>query len=186
MATRRARRLFGLIAVIAALGLVSCADNISVKPIVGFGPEVPQPLPAPNPPTPTNPSGPADSLLDAHRALWATSGFDHYRYRFRWECFCTEEFVRTVDITVMNDAVVSVLDASTGRPVPDEYVVYYETIEGLFDFMQNAIDFPASSFRFVYDANLGYPSETYVDYVAGMADDERGFRIYGLSPIEQP
>jgi hypothetical protein len=30
---------------------------------------------------------------------------------------------------------------------------------------------------------LGYPASTFVDYIAGMADEEKGFRIYGLIPL---
>jgi hypothetical protein len=88
-----------------------------------------------------------------------------------------------VDIVVVDGAIVSVLDASTGRPVSKESAAHYRTIDGLFDFMRGAIDYPASSVRSAYDVNLGYPAETYVDYVAQAIDDELSFRVFGLSPL---
>ena len=170
-----------LIAVIAILGVVSCSDQTPFQPL-GLGV---WPVP-PTPPTPLTSSGPADSLLEANRALWASSGVDSYRYRFRWQCFCMDEYVRVVDITVMNGAIVSVVDASTGRPVSEEAAAYYRTIEGLFEFLRVAIDYPADSFHSTYDANLGYPVETQIDYVTGIADEELNFQIYGLSPVLRP
>lgn len=172
------RRATWLVASILVLGLASCSDQSPVKPRSW-------PLPAPTPPTPATPSGPADSLLEANRALWSASGIDSYRYRFRWECFCGEDFVRVVDIIVVDGAIVSVLDASTGRPVSEEAAAYYRTIDGLFDFVRGAIDGPASSVQSVYDANLGYPAETFIDYAANAIDDELRFRIFGLSPIRR-
>lgn len=90
-----------------------------------------------------------------------------------------------MDITVKNGAIVSVVEASTGRPVSAEAMAYYRTIEGLFDFLRQGIDFPAASFRSTYDANFGYPVEADIDYVTGLADDEMSFQIYGLSPLQQ-
>jgi len=177
------RRATWLIAVIAALGMVSCGDRTPFRPF-GFG-LGPGPFPPPTPPTPVASSGPADSLLEVNRALWSSSGIDSYRYRFRWECFCGEEYVRVVDITVLHGAIVSVVEASTGRPVSERAAAYYRTIDGLFDFLRGAIDRPADSVRSTYDANLGYPVETYIDYVAQAIDDEISFRIYGLSPLRR-
>src|SRR5262245_46171756 len=169
-------------AVVTLLGLSSCADQSPVEPLFPLGPG-PQPFPAPNPPTPATPSGPADSLLEANRALWVSLGVDSYRYRFRWLCFCTTDYVQVVDITVKNGAVTSVVEASTGRPVTAQQAAYYRTIDGLFVVLRDAIDRPASSMHTVYEANLGFPIETDIDYVAAMADDELSFQVYGLTPL---
>jgi len=176
------RRAIWLIASIAVLGLASCSDRTPFRSLMPLSPGW-SPLGAPTPPTPATPGGPADSLLEANRTLWSASGINSYRYRFRWECYCSEDYVRIVDIVVVDGAVVSVLDASTGRPVSKEVAAYYRTIDGLFDFVRGAIDYPASSVRSVYDANLGYPVETDVDYVANAIDDELRFRVFGRSPL---
>lgn len=174
-------RALWLLALTAMLGLMSCADRTPVEPVVAFGPS---PLPAPTPPTPATPGDPPDSLLEANRALWNASGIESYRYRFGWECFCGTDYLRVVDIIVVNGAIESVLDASTGRPVSEEAAAYYRTIDGLFDYIRAAIDRPAASVRSVYDMNLGYPADTFIDYAFNWADDEIRFRIYGLSPLD--
>lgn len=171
------RRTIWLIALIAIVGLASCGDRTPGRPLVAIGW---MQLLAP---TPGSSSGPPDSLLEANRALWSSSGIHSYRYRFRWECFCTTDYVRIVDITVLNGAIVSVVDASTGSPVSPDAAAHYRTIDGLFDLMRQAIDYPAASVRSAYDVKFGYPAESSIDYAAQVADDELSFRVYGLSPI---
>jgi len=176
------RGVIGLMAVVALLGLGSCADETPVEPLFQLGPG-PQPFPAPSPPTPAAPSGPADSLLEANRALWVSLGVDSYRYRFRWLCYCTTDYVQVVDITVRDGTIVSVVEASSGRPVTAQQAAYYRTIDDLFVLLRDAIDQPAHSIHTVYEANLGFPIETDIDYVANMADDELSFQVYGLTPL---
>ena len=153
------------------LSLPSCgSDRMPNQPRIA--------APAP-PPTST----PTDSVLAANQAIWSSSGIDSYRYRFRWECYCVTEYVRLVDVTVTGGRVVSVVDAATRRPLDAQAAAQYLTVDGLFDFVRTAINAPAASIQSAFDPTLGYPASTYVDYVAGMADEEKGFRIYGLTPL---
>ncbi len=162
-----------LLPVMAVLGLVSCSDRMPSQPRVGNFEATPI-------------SGaPLDSTLEASRALWFASRIDAYRYRFRWECYCVPDYVRVVDITVVNRTIISVVDAETGEPLATQAAAQYRTIEGLFDFVRESIDYPAASIHAVFDSNLGYPSVAYVDYVAGIADEELGFRVYALSPLQR-
>ena len=163
----RARRW--LLAVMAVSGLASCSDRMPNRPLIA------------GPGSPPNSGAPLDSTLEANRALWSASGIDSYRYRFRWECFCVLEHIRVVDITVKRGTLVSVVDAETGATLGPEDAAQYRTIDGLFDFVREAIDFPAHSVQAAFDPDLGYPAVGYVDYVAPIADDEQGFRVYGLS-----
>jgi hypothetical protein len=155
------------------LGLVSCSDRV---------PNRPQVAPSDTPPTYIVPT---DSTLETNRALWLSSGIHDYRYRFRWSCFCTNEYVRLVDVTVMRGSIVSVVDVSTGTPLGVEAMAGYRTVDGLFDFLREAIDLPAESIRSAFDPHLGYPSATQVDYVANVADEEMAFQIYALSPLHR-
>jgi hypothetical protein len=124
-----------------------------------------------------------DSTLEANRARWSSSRIHAYRYRFRWECYCTTDYVRLVDVTVMRGSIVSVVDVATGKPLGEQAMARYRTIDGLFDFLREAIDRPAASTRSAFDPDLGYPSGGYVDYVASVADEEMAFQIYALSPV---
>jgi hypothetical protein len=97
-----------------------------------------------------------------------------------------QDVVRLVEVTVMWGSVVSVVDAVTGKPLAAQAATRYRTIDGLFDFLRQAIDRPAESVRSTFDPKLGYPSAAYVDYVANMADEEMAFRIYALRPLQWP
>jgi hypothetical protein len=50
------------------------------------------------------------------------------------------------------------------------------TVEGLFDYIQAAIDKKAHAVNVVYDAELGYPTSIEVDYIERAVDDEIRFK----------
>ena len=166
------RALRSLVYATALFGLASCSDLPS-RPVVG--------TPGPSP----SEGAVSDSTLQANLAHWSALHVDTYRYRFRWECYCTPDYVRAVDITVMRGVIVSVIDVGTGKPVDGQAAAGYRTIEGLFDFVHSAIDYPAASVKGAFDPGLGYPSAVHVDYVANMADEEMGFRIDALAPLRR-
>jgi len=120
-------------------------------------------------------------MLVANQARWSASAVDRYRYRFRWECFCGHDEVRTVDITVARGTIVSVVDVETGQRLDAQAASRYRTIEGLFEFVRGAIDYPAVSVNGAFDPDLGIPWSAHVDYVANIADEEKGFRIFALT-----
>lgn len=150
------------------LALASCSDRLPIQPQA----ELPPPTVGPV----------SESTLEANRALWAASQLDGYRCRFRWECFCTPDHVRVVDITVRHGTIVSVVDAVTRKPLGPQEAARYRTIDGLFDLVRDAIDYPAVSVLGAFDSDLGYPVAAYIDYEANLADEEIGFRIYALIP----
>jgi len=163
-----------LLLLTAVLALASCSQGTPTQPLT------PTPTPAPTGGTPT------DSSLAANRARWMGAGLRSYRYRFQWICFCTTEYVRLVDITVSQGAIVSVVDATTGMRLSTQEAAQYRTIDGLFDFVRTSMDQNPARIDVAFDARLGFPSMAYVDYVAGMADEELGFRIYELTPLRGP
>jgi hypothetical protein len=156
---------------LVVLGLASCSERMPTQPYVGSD----GPPPAGGAPT--------DSSLAASRARWSATGILSYRYRFRWECFCASEYVRVVDITVVRGAITSVVDAENGEALDTQAASRYRTIEGLFDFIRESMDYPAERITVAFDSRLGYPLAAYTDYVLQMADEELGFRVYSLRPI---
>ena len=162
------RRLRWLLSVAVLLGLASCSGRLPSQP--GTATVEPQPS-----------SGPvSDSLLQASQARWSASQVSAYQYRFRWECYCSASHVRIVDINVTGGVITRVTDVATGARLTEQEAASYRTIEGLFDFVRGALDQSAASVNGAFDPSLGYASVVNVDYVAGMADDENGFRIYSL------
>jgi hypothetical protein len=61
-----------------------------------------------------------------------------------------------------------------------------EAVEGLFTFIQSAIDRPAHLIRAQYDAAKGFPAEIDYDGAAQIADDEIFFRASDVHPITPP
>jgi uncharacterized protein DUF6174 len=165
----RAFRWFLALAIV--LGVVSCSEHMPSEPLVG---------------TPAYSGVPTDSLLAANLALWTSSGIDAYKYRFAWGCFCNPEYVRQVDITVVGGKIVSVADAATGLPLAPEDAAHYRTIDGLFDFIRESMDYPADQILVSFNRTLGFPSSAYVDYRAIVADDELSFGIDRLVRIRPP
>ena len=163
-------------ALLAALAILAgCSDLGPSQPEVG------EPLPGGfGEPPPA--LAPADSTLDSQQELWSSMGIDSYQYRFRKQCYCLDTYVRMVDISVQAGVVVSVKDAQSGRDLGPEAIAQYRTIDGLFDLVRQARDYPASSVRVAYHPDLGYPTASEIDWVGQAVDDELAFRVYRLIP----
>lgn len=160
-----------LLPLMVVLGLASCSERMPSQPLV----VVPGPVPAGSTPT--------DSSLAANQSRWSANGFDSYRYHFRWECYCVTDYVREVVITVVRGTIVSVVDAQTGVRLDDQATARYRTIDGLFDFVRESMNYPAHRIDVAFDSMRGYPLAAQVDYVALMVDEELGFRVWGLTPV---
>jgi hypothetical protein len=165
------RGLLSFLSAAAVVGFASCSGRMPSQPLVGAVPT----------------TGPvSDSVLQASLGRWSDAHVVSYRYRFRWNCYCTQDYVRMVDITVTRGVVVSVTDAQTGVPLSDQAAANYRTIDGLFDFVRGAVDGSVASVNGAFDPTLGYPSLVSVDYAANTADDEKGFQIFSLMPSPLP
>jgi hypothetical protein len=71
-----------------------------------------------------------------------------------------------------------------GQPLSAERLAEYVPVEGMFDFIEDAIDRDAYSVDVNYDAALGFPAHAAVDYIFGMADEERALQVHALTPVE--
>jgi hypothetical protein len=117
------------------------------------------------------------------QSRWERSRSGDYVYQTATMCFCMQEYVAPVDVTVIDGEVASVVyatDAFTGDvPEPQRFT----SVEGLFAFVQDAIDREAVSINVTYDAQTGYPTSVFVDYDARMADEEHGFTATNVRPL---
>jgi hypothetical protein len=138
--------------------------------------------PAPTPvPTPAR----LQQQLNQNRELWDSQGWQDYRMEFQWSCFCVIEYVSPVVVTVSGgDNIDAVVFAENGQPVGELISDGYETVDGLFDLIQDAIDRNAFSISVEYHPELGYPISASIDYDQMMADEERGFVVTSVVPVE--
>ena len=108
----------------------------------------------------------------------------NYQFNFRWECYCSEEYVEPVNISVRENRIVDVAFVEGDVPVNIEDLERYRTIGGLFDLLQEGINEKAYSISAEYYSELGYPVKASIDYEENTVDEELGFEIDGLI-IEQ-
>lgn len=117
------------------------------------------------------------AVLNQAKNQWSEQGGDSYRYTARWNCFCPEDYVAAVDVEVIDNAVNSVRFAEATRTgeVPDPE--RFRPIEGMFEYVQAAIDAKAAGINAAYDPARGYPQSVFIDQDERIADEEFGFSI---------
>lgn len=116
--------------------------------------------------------------LDAWRSKWDGQQLDDYGYRFQRSCFCFGEFAREVIVRVEDGAVVSATDTQTLLPFD---ISIFPSVNGLFDELQSAVDYPAAFISADFDATLGYPNRVSIDLDERIADEEIYFVAADLS-----
>jgi|GEM_PF-3037698 len=111
--------------------------------------------------------------------LWDARGLDDYEFRYFAECFCAVAPGETI-VTVLDDRVVAVQDARTGRRLP-EALQYTPTIELLLARIADA-ERDGTYVRAEYDRRWGYP----VDAVIGdlTLDAGVGHHIRDVRPVD--
>ena len=117
-----------------------------------------------------------------NQARWERSGINNYAYETAWQCFCPPEYTALVNVDVAQGQIAALefVDSAMGPVIPGQE--RYLTVDGLFDFIQDALDRDAFQIRAEYDSELGYPREVFVDYSELMADEELGFIVTAFRP----
>ncbi len=122
--------------------------------------------------------------LDAARARWESFNPENYSFQFNWQCFCIQEFVARVTVTVRNGAVTEVIRVEDGQPVSEQFSDDFVTVDALFDRIQEAIDQGAASIRAQFDPASGLPEEVFIDRNFMIADEEIGWNAGDLTTSE--
>ena len=120
------------------------------------------------------------SELDQNRKKWASAVVSNYQFNFRWKCFCSEEFVEPVNISVRENRIVDVAFVADDVPFTMIGLWRYQTVDKLFDLLQEGIDKNAHSISADYHSELGYPVRASIDYEEYTVDEEKGFEIDSL------
>ena len=119
--------------------------------------------------------------LEAARQRWRAENLHTYAFTIQRSCFCVN--IHPLFVVVVSDTVAGVLDVTTGTPVDRQLG---ETVDGLFTFIQNAIDRHAQKIDVMYDPTKGFPTQIDYDGAAQIADDEIFFRVSDVHPITLP
>ncbi len=161
------RFLEWLIAIVLLLVLSAC----TLPNFLGWHPQI-------------NRSMIAAELLQ-NRERWASRGITNYRYVLQIRCFCPPESVQPVMIEVQDNKVVSITSAQDSKPVDAQGFQRNDTIDKLFDRIQEAFDNNAYIIEAKYNPDFGYPRRVFVDYDERIVDEEMQFEIVYFEVIEE-
>lgn len=128
----------------------------------------------------------ADAELDAARGRWQSASLGSYEYGYHKFCECHRESPPETTVTVRAGTVTGVRHRPSGSttdvPAADKNFEYYWTVDGLFGAIASALE-RGVQVRAVYDAELGFPRELYIDYDADFIGDELDLRLTGVSRL---
>ena len=110
--------------------------------------------------------------LSQARLRWEGKNVASYSYIIELQCFCAPASqLRPVLVTVQNGAVASLqyyhANPAQRTPAPAEVFGPYDTVEELFDIVDDAIDRDADLLQVGYDPEYGFPNTANIDYEAG-------------------
>ena len=111
-------------------------------------------------------------------AKWNESEATNYTYVVRsWAGISSYEALYTVVDGEVTE--VEVISAPLFGPVPDDL-----TVDDLFARLAAAIENNAFEIDVEWDADLAYPKRTFIDFDERIADEEQGWAISELTPLE--
>jgi len=131
----------------------------------------------------STPLEPQDDLAIAQRR-WQAAAIADYSFTFQRSCFCLHTATRAVTVTVHQRAWATLMYEDDGTAADTSLFRDFLTMERVFSFLRGSLEEDPATFEARYDAQLGYPAEVSIDYLANAIDDElslwiAGFRITG-------
>lgn len=118
--------------------------------------------------------------LQQARLLWEANGIYSYSYDLQISCFCVEDVTRPVRVLVQNDQAVSVEYIDAKADAPAEYFVRYDTIDKLFDIVEDGIVGGAEVVEVDYNPDFGYPASVFIDESMNLQDEEIAWTVQNL------
>jgi hypothetical protein len=121
--------------------------------------------------------------LNANLALWNKTSSEDYDYNLRLSCFCVPAATFPKHIKVRGGDIDSVFELESGLESKN---FFYNTLESLFEEIQEAIDDRWYVISTSYNATMGYPTSVFFDVHPGLADDERTTVISDVVILRDP
>lgn len=118
----------------------------------------------------------ARAELRAGRELWQRQAIADYAYTVRRTCFCGQEVTGPVRVEVRGGRTVSVAPFG-GQALAAGAFDRLDTVEELFEAVDDAIDRRPHQLTAGYDPARGHPVSLAVDYDRRSVDEENGFEV---------
>ena len=122
--------------------------------------------------------------VQMNREKWMSHEISSYQIEMQKICYCVPEVVRMMVFEVEGDEVVSVKYADTGEDVDPQHYGNFNTIEGMFTFVEKALEKSPADLSIAYDEKYGYIKELSVDFKENIADDEISIIASNMRPKE--
>lgn len=130
---------------------------------------------------------PPEDDLEAHREMFARVNRTSYAFTWKRGCFCTEESTFPIRIKVAGQSIVSAVYVDGGQPVSDLVRDSLETIDGVFDMIEDSLDQRVDELTVTYDPTHDYPTSVFIDRERNATDDELSLELSAfISPADVP
>lgn len=127
----------------------------------------------------------ARTELQRNRAKWTSQKIANYRYTFEIFSFLTAtDGPYPVIVEVRNGVRTSVTEANSGKLLGAEAFSSFDTVEKLFQFIQNELDRNGATVSVTYDSRLGYPANINLDPNKDRPDDDSSLRVSNFQLIQ--
>jgi hypothetical protein len=117
--------------------------------------------------------------LEAARTTWQSSQDGDYQFRYQKYCDCDRNEPKVTVVTVADSIIADVHHLFAGSdgqvPAREGSLADYWTIDDLFDKLVAAYARDAAV-RVNYDAQFGFPSSLYIDYLPDLVGEETDLR----------
>lgn len=139
-----------------------------------------EPSGVPASPKPTGSAAERSPDLEDAVQRWEDADLEAYTMTLRRICFCmAPDYTGPFAVTVRGGALDSVV--LEGAPVETERAL---TVEDLFELIEDAYERRAEVVEVEFDETYGYPTNLSIDYSSMMADEEIGYSISMLKPVD--
>ncbi|MGH9258368.1 MAG: DUF6174 domain-containing protein [Acidimicrobiales bacterium] len=130
-----------------------------------------------------SPTEQREEALAPARARWQAAGLTDYDFDLRRLCYCLDEAVRPVTVSVRAGAFASIVYADDGTAADTALFHDFLTMDGVFHYVERAVSRRPAVFTATYDSRLGYPEQVQLDGDRQIADDEVSLEVPALRPV---
>jgi heat shock protein HslJ len=107
--------------------------------------------------------------LQSARKKWNSNSGQYYTVQSQRICFCLPEMSAVMNISVLDNSVLSAIDTNSGEIISKEIQEEIQTVESLFTLIEKAIT-DGISIEVTYNEAFGYPEMTKIDVEQIAAD----------------
>jgi len=122
------------------------------------------------------------SEIQSNREKWMAHEISDYEIEMQKICYCIPEVVRMMIFEIDDDKVKAVSYADTGDDVDPQHYGNFNTIEGMFSFVEQELEKNPADLIIAYDEEYGYIKELSIDYKQNIADDEISIIASNMRP----